>query len=83
MHDWLDLQGDHRRSGRDNTEDLDRAIALSLADAAKNPNGKKSESDEEFAKALQESLKIPAPPAAYDPPTAVPCLPRGYKLITI
>ncbi|KMZ69487.1 DA1-related protein 2 [Zostera marina] len=72
-------KGDHRRSGRDNTEDLDRAIALSLADAAKNPNGKKSESDEEFAKALQESLKIPAPPAAYDPPTAVPCLPRGYK----
>nr|XP_018686392.1 PREDICTED: protein DA1-related 2-like isoform X2 [Musa acuminata subsp. malaccensis] len=59
-------------------EDLDHAIALSLAEDAKKPNGYKGQGndDDELAKAIQESLSMPSS-QTYQP---VQFLPRGYRI---
>ncbi|XP_072984920.1 LIM domain-containing protein HDR3-like isoform X1 [Typha latifolia] len=59
-------------------EDLDRAIALSLAEDSKNSkkhNGKGS-NDEDLARAIQDSLGVPP----YNPYAPVQVLPRGYRV---
>ncbi|URE40588.1 hypothetical protein MUK42_16679 [Musa troglodytarum] len=59
-------------------EDLDHAIALSLAEDAKKPIGYKGQGndDDELAKAIRESLSMPSS-QPYQP---VQFLPRGYRI---
>ncbi|GAB4827521.1 Protein DA1- 2 [Ancistrocladus abbreviatus] len=75
---------DHSRAKRER-EDLDHAIALSLAEDLKRPNGARQQmdSDEGLARELQDSQNIPSyPPYApsYPPYTPIPYYPRGYRI---
>ncbi|XP_031274006.1 protein DA1-related 2 isoform X2 [Pistacia vera] len=67
---------DRSRNERDKDE-LDRAIALSLGEESKRPNGQRwrADNDEDFAWAVQDSL-IPS----YPPYAPQPYNPRGYRL---
>ncbi|KAB1217809.1 Protein DA1-related 2 [Morella rubra] len=69
---------DDRSRSQKEKEELDRAIALSLAEDLKRPNGYRSrrESDEELARALQGSLNSPS----YRPCSPVPFYPRDFRV---
>lgn len=59
-------------------EDLDHAIALSLAEDSKKPNGYKGHDhdDEDLSRAMQESLSL----SSFRPYNPVQFLPRGYRV---
>ncbi|GFZ15043.1 DA1-related protein 2 [Actinidia rufa] len=68
---------DRSRTGKER-EELDRAIALSLAEDLKRPPGYRWQTENnEDLRALQDSLNSPYPPYA---PTDY--YPRGYRLLT-
>ncbi|TKY47479.1 DA1-related 2 [Spatholobus suberectus] len=66
---------DDRARSRKEEEDLDHAIALSLGEGLKRPAGYRwrTETDEDYAKALQDRLFS----SAYPPYASVPFYPRG------
>ncbi|KAG8074395.1 hypothetical protein GUJ93_ZPchr0006g44847 [Zizania palustris] len=68
-----------------NNEELDRALALSLAEDAKNPkeqNHDKGENDEELARAIQDSLNMNPyrPYNPYNPYAPTQPRPRGNRV---
>lgn len=69
---------DRSRADRDK-EELDHAIALSLAEDLNRPNGQrwKSDTDEDYAWAIQDSQLNPSYPPPFDPSLYYP---RSYKV---
>ncbi|KAJ0987835.1 hypothetical protein J5N97_006191 [Dioscorea zingiberensis] len=73
---------DQNKAAADDEEELNRAIALSLAENAKRPKGFKDhgdDSDEDLARAIQESLNMTSKSHPNNP---VQVLPRGHRLLT-
>ncbi|XP_059628071.1 protein DA1-related 2-like isoform X2 [Cornus florida] len=68
---------DRSRAGKD-TEEVDRAIALSLAEDLKRPNGYRlpTNSDEDPARAVQDSLNS----SSYPPCAPTSHYPKGYRV---
>lgn len=69
---------DDRSRADKGKEELERAIALSLAEDLKRPNGYRwqTDHDEDLAKALQDDLNTPSHP----PYAPIGHYPRGYRL---
>lgn len=77
---------DDRRRGQKDREELDRSVALSLADDLKEPGSGykcRTDNDEDTGRGVQDSLHRPSYPPympSYPPYDPVPYYPRGYRL---
>ncbi|KAL1327268.1 hypothetical protein HN51_037338 [Arachis hypogaea] len=74
---------DDRARSRKDEEDLNRAIALSLGENFKRPNGYRwhtgSDDIDDYSKALQDRMHS----SAHPPYTPAPLYPRGYSLANV
>ncbi|KAJ4813874.1 DA1 [Rhynchospora pubera] len=75
---WREPNKSRDDQSKADNEELDRAIALSLAEENKHPKGQTApgKTDEQLARELQESLG----PSAHYPNAPIHFLPRGYRV---
>ncbi|KAF3329080.1 protein DA1-related 2 isoform X1 [Carex littledalei] len=75
---WREPNKSRDDQSKADNEELDRAIALSLAEENKHPKGQNApgKTDEELARELQQSLG----PSAYYPNAPIQFLPRGHRV---
>ncbi|KAJ8423220.1 hypothetical protein Cgig2_027646 [Carnegiea gigantea] len=77
---------DDRRRGQKDREELDRAVALPLAEDLKEPGAGykcRTDNDEDTGRGLQDSLHRPYPTCvpSYPPHDLIPHYPRVYRLL--